>query len=64
MSSSPPELPPNGYLLDELDLISEPMAAIAIDTTTQTLIKYRKDGKGPPYVMVGRKYFYSRARLK
>ena len=58
------QLPADGHLLKELDFISEPKAAIAIGLTTQSLIKYRKNGNGPPYTQIGRQFFYSLTKLK
>ena len=62
--ASPPELPPNGSLLTDLDLINEMRAAIELDLTQQTLISYRKAGRGPEYILLGRRVLYSRAKLK
>jgi hypothetical protein len=64
MLDHPPELPPNGFLLADLDYIPEPLAAIALDTAPQTLIKYRKLGCGPEYTLLGRRILYSRAKLQ
>ena len=58
------QLRPGGYLLDDLDYISEREAAPALNVAQQTLVKYRKLGVGPPYSVVGRTVMYSRANLK
>ena len=63
-TTSPPELPADGHLLDTLDYLSEPKAAIALGIGTQTLIGYRKAGRGPPFTAIGRQFFYARAKLQ
>jgi hypothetical protein len=64
MSFDPPPLPPQGYLLAELGMLEESMAAIAIDLSVQTLVEYRKKQIGPDYTVVGRTILYSPENLK
>ena len=64
MSFDPPPLPPQGYLLAKLGYIEEPMAAIAIDVSPQTMIEYRKKGLGPDYTIVGRTVLYHPTRIE
>ena len=61
---SPAALRPDGYLLEEFDFIEEPEAAAALKIAHQTLIKYRKQGVGPAFSIVGRRVMYSRAGLR
>jgi hypothetical protein len=61
---SPPPLPPQGFLLEALGYLEEPLAAIAIDVAAQTLIEYRKRGIGPEFTVVGRAILYSRENLQ
>jgi hypothetical protein len=60
----PPPLPPQGFLLESLGYLKEPIAAIALDLMPPTLVEYRKAGIGPDYTVVGRTILYSRANLK
>ena len=60
----PPELRENGSLLNDLEFISEAKAAIALDVSEQTLISWRKHKLGPPFSMIGRKFFYAVPKLK
>jgi hypothetical protein len=62
--NDPPPLPPNGYLIDDLNYVEEPVAAIAINVALQTMTGYRKLGIGPEYTIVGRKILYSRDSLQ
>ena len=61
---TPPELPANGSLLDDLDYLNELKAALALDVTPQTLISYRKADIGPEFVKIGRRVYYAREKLK
>jgi hypothetical protein len=60
----PPPLPPQGFLLDELDYLEERLAAIALDLAPQTFTDYRKAGIGPEYTIVGRTILYSKGNLQ
>ena len=60
----PPPLPPQGFLLESLGYLEEPLAAIALDLMPPTLIEYRKAGIGPDYAVVGRTIMYSPANLQ
>ena len=62
--SLPPPLPPQGFLLESLGYLKEPIAAIALDLMPPTLIEYRKAGIGPDYTVVGRTIWYSPANLQ
>ena len=62
--SSPAELRPDGYLLEDFDFIEEPEAAASLKIAHQTLVKYRKRGAGPAFSIVGRRVIYSRASLR
>jgi hypothetical protein len=57
-------LPPQGFLLAELGMLEEPMAAIAIDVSPQTLIEYRKRQIGPEFAVVGRTILYHPTKIK
>ena len=61
--SLPPPLPPQGFLLESLGYLKEPIAAIALDLMPPTLVEYRKAGIGPDYTVVGRAIFYSPAKF-
>ena len=62
--SLPPPLPPQGFLLESLGYLKEPMAAIALDLMPTTLVEYRKAGIGPDYTVVGRTILYCPANLQ
>jgi hypothetical protein len=62
--SLPPPLPPQGFLLESLGYLEEPLAAIALDIRLPTLIEYRKRGIGPDFAVVGRTILYSHANLQ
>jgi hypothetical protein len=62
--SLPPPLPPQGFLLESLGYLKEPIAAIALDLMPPTLVEYRKAGIGPDYTVVGRAIFYSPASMQ
>jgi hypothetical protein len=62
--SLPPPLPPQGFLLEDLGYLEEPLAAIALNLMPPTLVEYRKRGIGPDYTVVGRTILYSRANLQ
>ena len=64
MRSDPPPLPAQGHLLAALGYIEEPMAAIAIDVSSQTMIEYRKKKIGPDYTVVGRTVLYHPTKLE
>ena len=58
------ELRENGFLLKDLNYISEAEAAIALNVSEQTLIEWRKRQVGPPFSMIGRRFIYAVPRLK
>jgi hypothetical protein len=62
--STDTKLPPDGYLLNSLEYLSEARAALAVDVTPQTFISYRKAGKGPKFTQIGRGFFYQIDSLK
>ena len=61
---SPAQLRPDGYLLEDLDFVDEPEAAASLKLSHQTLVKYRKQGVGPAFSIVGRRVIYSRGSLR
>ena len=61
---SPAQLRPDGYLLEDLDFVEEPEAAASLKISPQTLVKYRKQGVGPAFSIVGRRVIYSRGSLR
>ena len=46
------------------DLLNTPETAKALRLGTATLQRWRKSGKGPPYIEMGRKVYYRRADLE
>lgn len=62
-SSKPKALPLPGTLLSENEIISEELAARALHRSPTTLRRWRQLGRGPPFIMVGRQYFYARKQL-
>ena len=46
------------------DLLNTPEAAKALRLGTATLQRWRKSGKGPPYIEMGRKVYYRRVDLE
>jgi hypothetical protein len=52
-----------GFLLKDLEYLSEPAAAAAIDIKPKTLVEYRKAGTGPEFIIVARRVLYSRDAL-
>ncbi len=63
MGVDPPPLPVQGHLLAELGYLEELRAAIALDLSVQTLMEYRKDGRGPAFTVVGRTVLYHPTKL-
>ena len=62
-SAAPVESRPAGFLLKDLEYLSEPDAAAAIDVKPKTMVEYRKAGIGPDFIIVARKVLYSRDAL-
>ncbi len=52
----------SGVLLDNHD--DEDATAADLQITKQTLRKWRARGKGPPYIEVGRRFYYPRDERK
>lgn len=46
------------------DLLNTPEAAKALRLGTATLQRWRKSGKGPPYIEMGRKVYYRSGDLE
>ncbi|GAA2817395.1 helix-turn-helix transcriptional regulator [Kribbella solani] len=45
---------------EERDLISAPELAAYLDVHIKTLRNWRRDGKGPDFIRIGGRVFYSR----
>ena len=60
----PPPLPPQGFLLEQLGYLKEPLAAIALDIRLPTLIEYRKKKIGPKFAVIGRTIWYGPTHLQ
>lgn len=64
MPAAPVKSRPAGFLLDELEYLSEEDAAVAIKVKPKTLFEYRKAGIGPKHIVIARKVLYSKDALK
>ena len=49
---------------DDDDLLTTEEAAKILRCEKKTLINWRREGKGPPFVKLGRKVFYRRGDLR